>query len=148
MPRTVATATMASFASLALRAIVPGNHCFSSHCAHRWPKHQQQRGEGWWRDVAGSGAGGVGIRTRQSRVPAARVRDKRVTSGPFTQNAFVRPDILIPMPTRETEQRRYWRRRGPPPIHRQSVKSPNRVPLKAVQRFALSSIRLGRCRAT
>lgn len=49
----------------------------------------------------GNGGGGVGTRTGQTRVPTARVRDKRVTSGPFTQNAFVRPDILISMPTRE-----------------------------------------------
>lgn len=54
----------------------------------------------------------------------SRVLDKRVTSGPFTQNAFVRPDILIPMPTQEKRNSgdsgggkdRY--------THRHSVKSP------------------------
>ena len=57
-----------------------------------------ERHRGWKRGEGGGG--GVGTRTGQTRVPTARVRDKRVTSGPFTQNAFVRPDILISMPTR------------------------------------------------
>ncbi|KAG7187688.1 hypothetical protein KM043_016744 [Ampulex compressa] len=48
---------------------------------HPW----MEQGEG---NLLPGGGGGGGIRTGQNRVPAARARDKRVTSGPFTQNAF------------------------------------------------------------
>lgn len=46
---------------------------------------------------------GVKIRMEYSRVPVVRVGDKRVTSDPFSQNAFVRSDILISMPAKEAE---------------------------------------------
>lgn len=102
-------------------------------------RERGKRDRGWKR------GGGVGIRTGQTRVPTARVRDKRVTSGPFTQNAFVRSDILISMPTRGTEQRRRCKRSIG--IHRHSVKSLSRVPFKAARRFALFSIHSGIYRA-
>lgn len=135
---------MASFASLTLRAIVPGKPLFlvplRASAAYR-----EGRGRGEREIEGGNGGGGVGIRTGQTRVPTARVRDKRVTSGPFTQNAFVRSDILISMPTRGTEQRRRCKRSIG--IHRHSVKSLSRVPFKAARRFALFSIRSGIYRA-
>lgn len=140
MPRSVATATMASFASLALRAIVPGNHCFSSHCAHRWPSSISSRGGGRGGETGGgNGAGRVGARTGHSRVPG----------GPCSrQKSYVRPIHRKRLCASGYSYFNANKRNGtetlagdplppPLPVHRQSVKSPSRVPFKAIRGFPL-----------
>lgn len=99
MPCSIAAVTMASFASLTLRTIVLEKLLFLVPLRAIVTRKGLERGK----------MEGVKIRMEQSRVPAVRVEDKRVTSGPFSQNAFVRLDILISMPAKETEQTRRWK---------------------------------------
>lgn len=114
MPCSIAAVTMASFASLTLRTIVLEKLLFLVPLRAIVTRKGLERGK----------MEGVKIRMEQSRVPAVRVEDKRVTSGPFSQNAFVRLDILISMPAKETEQTRRWKEDD---RYRHSVKSRSRL---------------------